>query len=245
MATVKQANIAVGNFFFRHRNTLFPILFVSSILSARPYIIGNPIVDRLLVVCGSLIACAGQAVRLLTIGYEYIERGGKAGKVYASHLVQGRVYALTRNPMYLGNGLIAVGATMVAGAPVVYAIVLPFFLFVYQALIAAEEVYLHSRFGKEYEQYCRSVNRLWPAVSRAQEVLAGLSYDWKRAIRKDLSTLTGLATSLMALRVWRLFWLQGWAEVKAVMPGAAAWMAAVLLLYSFAWYLKKERRFFY
>ena len=47
---------------------------------------------------------------MLTIGYEYIVRGGRQGKVYAEDLVQGGVFAHSRNPLYLGNLLIIVGS---------------------------------------------------------------------------------------------------------------------------------------
>ena len=200
-------NIAVGDFFFKYRNALFPVLFALAALIGRPQVIlGNPALDRALGVCGVLVALTGQLVRLITIGYEYIERGGKEGKVYASRLVQGGVYALTRNPMYLGNGLIAIGMTMVAGAPLIYLIVLPLFLYIYQAIIAAEETYLRRQFGAEYERYCAAVNRLLPALDKARRVLAPLSYNWRQAVRKDLSTMAGLFLGLILLPVFRRLW---------------------------------------
>ena len=119
-APLQRWNIAVGNFFFKYRNALFPAMFVLVVLTLRPGIMfGNPSLDRLLAACGAVVALAGQLVRLATIGFEYIERGGRDRRVYASRLVQGGVYGLTRNPMYVGNGLIAIGLTMAAGSPVI------------------------------------------------------------------------------------------------------------------------------
>lgn len=238
-------NIAVGQFFFRRRNTLFPLLMVLAVLVNRPVIIGNPTLDRWLVVCGAAIALLGQAVRLATIGYEYIERGGKQGKVHASHLVQGGVYALTRNPMYLGNGLIAIGITMVAGAPVIYLVVLPFFLFVYHAIIVAEETYLRRAFGAEYARYCATVNRLLPSLRKAPAALGPLTYDWGRAIRKELSTLLGLSLGLVLLPVWRQLWFEGWKPVWRETPLVLLIVLAMLGLYGLAVYLKKQRKIFY
>ncbi len=238
-------NIAFGNFFFKYRNYLFPVLFAAVVLFGRPHILGPVWLDQLLTVCGALIALLGQAVRLLTIGYEYIERGGKAGRVYASHLVRGGVYALTRNPMYLGNGLIAIGMTMVTGAPLIYGLVLPLFLCIYQALIVAEEVYLRRTFGQEYEQYCAEVPRLIPAWSRSTQVLSGLAYDWRRAVRKDLSTLAGLFLGLTLLPLWRTYWLEGWGAAKAAAPWHVGAALLTLLLYGIAVYLKKQKLVFY
>ena len=48
--------------------------------------------------------------------------------------------------MYVGNGLISIGMTMLLGSPMGYLILIPFFLFVYQAIVAAEEAYLRKKF---------------------------------------------------------------------------------------------------
>ncbi len=246
MTRLRQLNIAVGNYFFRYRNALFPVLFVLAGLLGRPrLILSDPRVDALLSWCGVPIALLGQAIRLITIGYEYIERGGRAGKVYASHLVHGGVYALTRNPMYLGNALIAVGLTVLAGSPLLYLVVLPFFLFVYQAIVAAEEAYLRRQFGAEYAAYCARVPQWLPAWSRIGPALSGLDYDWRKAVRKELSTLTGLLLGLICLPVLRGYWLRGWQAVhdRAIVSGMG--VLVVLLLFPVLAQLKKHRKLFY
>ena len=242
---MRRWTVAVGDFFFKYRNGLFPLLFVLAALVARPRTIGTPALDRTLVLCGMVVALAGELVRLVTIGYEYIERGGKAGKVYASRLVQGGVYALTRNPMYLGNGLIAIGMTMVAGAPLLYAAVLPLFLYIYHAIIAAEEAYLRRQFGAEYEAYCASVNRIVPSLSKARQALGRLKYRWREAVRKDLSTMAGLLLGLILLPAGRRIWLDGWAAVREDVPRILGGAAGVLAVYAIAVALKRQRKVFY
>ena len=116
-----------GHFFFKFRNALFPIVFVLLFLFSRPSLfLGSEFLDRYVVLLGSLIALAGQAFRLLVIGFAYIKRGGKNGKVYAETLVTKGFYAHTRNPMYVGNFLIAFGLGLVYGSPWVYFFVIPF-----------------------------------------------------------------------------------------------------------------------
>ena len=245
MTPLRRWNIAVGNFFFTYRNAVFPATFALVVLVLRPRVIGTPALDRRLVLCGVAVALAGEAVRLATIGFEYIERGGKNKQVYASRLVQGGVYGLTRNPMYVGNGLIAIGLTMAAGSPAIYAVVLPFFLFIYQAIISAEEAYLRRRFGEDYDRYCARVNRFLPSFREASRAFAGMRYDWKSAVRKELSTLAGLFIGLRLLPVWRLYWLEGWAAAKAAAPSALAAVLGILTGFGFLVYLKKLRRVFY
>jgi len=159
-ATIGSWNIAIGNFFFRYRNALFPLVFLLSVIVLRPkFLLGNPTVNRFVIILGVALAVFGQVFRLMTIGWEYIHRGGKDGKVYAQRLVQRGMYGITRNPMYVGNALIAVGMALSTCSPVIYGLIIPFFLFVYQAIVSAEEHYLRNKFGAEYEAYRARVNR--------------------------------------------------------------------------------------
>ena len=238
--------IAFGRWCFRYRNAAFPIIFVSAALILRPRLMGgHPGLDRALVDAGALIALLGEAVRLLTIGLDYVERGGKNKQVAASQLVQGGIYAHTRNPMYLGNLLIAGGMSMVMGAPGSYLILIPLFIFVYHAIMSTEEAFLHQKFGADYVAYCNRVPRMWPLMRGLGRTIGGMEYHWRRAIRKDLSTIVGLLLGLIALPVWRSYFLEGLNAAKARLPIAAAEMASVLVLYVVLHALKKHRIFFY
>lgn len=246
LATVRCWNIAIGNFFFRYRNALFPAVFLLVALTIRPGIIlGSPTLDRILPALGAAVALAGQMVRLITIGCDYIHRGGKDGQVYAQRLVQGGMYAITRNPMYLGNALIAVGMTMVAGSPIAYVLVIPFFLFVYQAMVSAEEEYLRNKFGRDYDEYCATVNRFVPFLHGVRQSFSGMRYDWKRALRKDLGTIVGLTMGFILLSVWRTYFLHGLAAAEAAALRVAYLVIGGSILYGLLLYLKKRRRLFY
>ena len=154
------------------------------------------------------------------------------------------IYAHTRNPMYVGNALIAIGVTLVTSSPMTYAIVIPFFLYVYWSLISAEEAYLLKRFGDEYRAYCDAVPRFFPSFRGLRSTLA-LPYDWKRAVRKELSTIAGLLLGLIALSLGRTYFLHGWTAAQAAAPQALMVMAGILILYGFLVALKRARHFFY
>ncbi|MDB5841584.1 MAG: hypothetical protein JWQ23_3536, partial [Herminiimonas sp.] len=71
-------NEKIGGFFFRYRNAIGPLLFLLALFIGNPaYPLGQPDLDILFDVLGVTCALLGQALRILTIGYEYIERGGK------------------------------------------------------------------------------------------------------------------------------------------------------------------------
>ncbi|MGH7927592.1 MAG: methyltransferase family protein [Candidatus Binatia bacterium] len=238
-------NIDIGNFFFRYRNALFPLIFATGALTLHPQIMFDSlVVDRILVVTGIVVAALGQALRLITIGFDYIHRGGKDGQVYAGRLVRGGVYGITRNPMYVGNALISIGMTMHFGSPLAYLIVMPFFLFVYQAIVAAEEHYLRRKFSAEYEDYEKSVNRYVPALSRFREAFAGMRFDWRTSIRKDLGTIVGLIIGLILLPVWRAYFLYG-REATHGAAMRALWLSlGIGVIYLFLLKLKKRDRLF-
>lgn len=235
-------NVAAGNFFFKYRNSAFPLIFALAILLMRPrMLLGDPALDRWLILTGAGIAVLGQAIRLTTIGFEYIDRGGKEGKVYASRLVDRGVYGLSRNPMYVGNALIAVGMSMVTGSPQAYLVLIPLFLFIYEAIVAAEEHYLAPRFGAEYRAYCARVPRWLPALGNIPRAFAGMRYNWKRSLRQDLSTITALLLGLILFPLWRLLFIAGLEAATAAAPRAVLLAGAVLVVYGALVWMKKNK----
>lgn len=242
---MQSVNVAIGNFFFRYRNALFPLIFVFGALLLRPQrMFGSVIADQLLAVAGVVIALLGEAVRLITIGFQYIHRGGKDGKVYAWRLVRGGMYGITRNPMYVGNGLIAIGMTMYFGSPLGYLIVIPFFLFVYQAIIAAEEAYLQIKFAAEYAAYALNVNRILPSLSSARESFSGMRFDWRRSIKKDLGTIAGLTIGFNLVPVWRAYFLYDAAVAKTAAVRGCWSILAITAVYLILLKLKRGNRLF-
>jgi len=105
--------IALGQFFFRYRNAVFPLMMLVALAIVRPrYSFGSPSSDWLVDAVGLVLIFAGQTLRVITIGYDYIRRGGRDGRVYAEGLVQGGVFAHCRNPLYLGNILVSGSANL-------------------------------------------------------------------------------------------------------------------------------------
>jgi protein-S-isoprenylcysteine O-methyltransferase Ste14 len=236
------------------RKFLFPLpqraissrLFVERVIVLRPKLLfGSPTMNRFVIIIGIAMAVFGQSFRLMTIGWEYIHRGGKNGKVYAKRVVKRGMYGITRNPMYVGNALIAVGMGLSTCSPVVYGLIIPFFLFVYQAIVSAEEQYLRNKFGAEYEAYCARVNRFIPSLRLIPEAFSGMRYNGTLALRHDLSTIVGFAMGLIALPVWRTYFLEGLPEAHTAAVKAVILSCAVGLVYAPLLYLKRHERLFY
>jgi protein-S-isoprenylcysteine O-methyltransferase Ste14 len=225
----------LGDFFFRVRNILFPVVFLFCL------IIGSPRSSPVLDILGLLIAGLGQALRMLTIGYEYIERGGRDRKVHASRLVQGGVFAHLRNPLYLGNLLIALGLALLINATAFYLIFMPFILFAYGAIIRAEERFLLQKFGDEYKEYCLRVRRWIPKTGGFERTRAGMRFNWTRVLLKEYNTTFTLLAALAGLHIWSAYRIRGSDAFPPLAP-AVAIIAAWAALYLGVRFLKKTGR---
>src|SRR3546814_4215332 len=89
----------------------------------------------------------------------YIVRGGKDKKVYANTLVINGLFAHCRNPLYVGNILMLVGVGILVNSLIYLLIFIPLFLFIYQAIVLAEERFLRNKFGSDFDAYTKRVHR--------------------------------------------------------------------------------------
>jgi len=109
-------------------------------------------------------------------------------------------YAYTRNPLYLGSWLLALGVSVLmppSGAA--------FFLVAFSAfvllLIQAEERFLSTKQGDLYQQYRRTVPRLWPRVSGGNAATTAARPRWVQALLAE--TYPVAITLCFAVLAWR------------------------------------------
>lgn len=165
--------IKIGNFFFHYRNGLFPFAYALLFLPSRPLLADY----RTAAIAGLVVALTGQLIRAVTVGLDYIKRGGRDRQVYADRLVVGGIFAHSRNPLYVGNYLILLGVGLASNSLLFFSVAIPFFTLVYWTIIAAEENYLRNKFGGEFDAYCRRVNRLWPQFSGLGRTMASMEFN--------------------------------------------------------------------
>jgi len=233
--------VALGQILFRFRNGLFPLVLLVAILGGTPrFLMGDPGWDSFMDALGVLVAALGLGVRGFTIGFEYVVRGGRNHQVYADRLVTGGVYAHTRNPMYIGNGLIVLGISLILNAPIFYAVCLPLLILAYGSIIAAEEHYLRQKFGVEFDEYCRQVPRLVPRLAGLRRSLEGIPFNWRRLIVKEYGTIFSTVLTVFLATLWDDYRILG----PAALPSSQAmilFLAPLAIFYILAWVLKKMR----
>lgn len=235
--------VSIGNFFFKYRNIIF-ILFYAVLFVPSPPLFSGKILgpDFYLwpIILGLVITCLGQAIRGATIGLAYIVRGGKEGKPYADGLVTEGIFSHCRNPLYVGNILMLLGVGILANSLIYVAVMMPVFLFIYQAIVLAEENFLRSKFGPGYDAYCKNVNRWIPKISGLKKTFSGMHFNWKRWVLREHTTqfiwLCGIAL-LLLLNYPQLDDRDDRMEALAISLGG------LVLLYVLVRYLKKTGRF--
>ncbi len=177
--------IRTGNWFFHYRNYIFP-LFYAALFIPSPGIFQN---SGLALGLGFLFIAAGILVRVTTIGLVYIIRGGSGRKLYAEDLVQGGIYKVCRNPMYLGNMLLIFGFSLLANSLLYTLIFVPMFMLIYYAIIRAEEEYLGKKFGAAYQEFKSQTSSILPDLRHLKSAVQGHKFNWKKVINKEQTAL--------------------------------------------------------
>jgi len=230
--------IRIGNFIFHYRNGLFPLIYCLLIIQG-PTLFGN---YKTAAIVGFCVALLGQSIRAVTIGLDYIIRGGKDRRVYAERLVTGGIFNHCRNPLYLGNFIIVVGVAIAANSIIYMSIAIPFFIFAYAAIIAAEENFLRGKFGEEFNTYCRRVNRLLPNLSGLMTTLNGMTFNWRRLISAEYGS-TYIWLAAITLVTLRNLWAHGdYNPNNPLVWTLWSCLGFVSLAYCLARFLKKTGR---
>ena len=183
--------VSIGNFFFKYRNWIFILFYAALFIPSWPLFSPTqfgPCYYIWPISIGLFVTCLGQLIRGLTIGLAYIVRGGKEGKPYAEGLVTEGIFNHCRNPLYVGNILMLLGVGILANSLVYVAIVIPVFLFIYQAIVLAEENFLRGKFGPGFDDYCKKVNRWFPNLKGIGKTFRSMEFNWKRWILKEHTT---------------------------------------------------------
>jgi protein-S-isoprenylcysteine O-methyltransferase Ste14 len=129
------------------------------------------------------LALAGEALRIWASGH--IEK--------TKRLATGGPYAHTRNPLYLGSLLIALGVAVACASPWVVLAVAAYFVAFYPAVMREEAAFLAAKFPSEYAAWAAAVPLFWPRptpggprVSRFEWAQVATNREWRTVLALPL-----------------------------------------------------------
>jgi protein-S-isoprenylcysteine O-methyltransferase Ste14 len=154
---------------------------------------------------GFAVTFLGECLRIWAVSHAggATRTTGEAGA--GAELITHGPFAYVRNPLYLGNFLIALGFCLMAAAwmPWILFIFLALFGMQYRLIISLEEEHLRERFGKIYADYMAQVPRFLPRFTpfRPQQT-PGMPLGRALYIEKD-TLLSTLLISLAIFMRWK------------------------------------------
>jgi protein-S-isoprenylcysteine O-methyltransferase Ste14 len=140
------------------------------------------------------VAAAGEAVRIWASGH--IEK--------TRILATGGPYAHSRNPLYFGSILMALGVAIASASPWVILALVVYLAAFYPSVVRSEAAYLSGKFPREYEEWSRAVPlflpRLTPGgprLSRFEWARVGMNKEWRTALAVPVVALLLFLRSLL------------------------------------------------
>jgi protein-S-isoprenylcysteine O-methyltransferase Ste14 len=169
------------------RRARVPLGFAFAILY---FVLARPTVLSL--AAGGLITLVGLSVRAIASGH--VRKN--------EELATSGPYAHTRNPLYLGSTLIALGFAIAGRNWWIGAALVVFFVVIYLPVIRSEETFLRARFA-EFAEYESNVPRLLPRITAWRHASGSFSWALYRQHR-EYNALTGAAvlTAALVVKMW-------------------------------------------
>jgi protein-S-isoprenylcysteine O-methyltransferase Ste14 len=145
------------------------------------------------IILGAVVAFPGILLRALASGH--VKKN--------EELTTSGPYAYTRNPLYLGSLIMAVGFAIAAQSLWILALMLVMFFAIYVPVIRSEEDFLRAKFTN-FDQYAHNVPRLFPRLTPFGNTVANFSPSLY-AQHREYNAILGTA-AVMAALVAKLWW---------------------------------------
>lgn len=153
--------------------------------------LARPTIQSILI--GAAIAIPGLLTRALASGH--VQKN--------EQLATSGPYAYTRNPLYVGSFILAIGFGVAARNWWIAALMVVMFLAIYLPVIGGEENYLRGHFP-EFDDYARRVPRLFPRFSPYRKSTG--SFSWALYLKhREYNALIG-AVAILGMLAAKLHW---------------------------------------
>jgi|SRR5581483_2463714 len=154
--------------------------------------LAHPTVASLII--GTLVALPGLLLRALASGH--VKKN--------EELTVTGPYSYTRNPLYLGSLILAIGFALASRNWIIAAVIVVLFFFIYLPVIRGEEAFLRQQFP-EFDNYASNVPRLFPRLTSYRKDSGSFSFDLYRKHREYNAALG--ATAVIAILIAKLIFI--------------------------------------
>lgn len=138
-----------------------------------------------------LVGLSGLFIRLHVVGYAAENTSGKnTAEQKADEVNSTGIYSIVRHPLYLGNFLMWLGATLlIANVWFVLVFCLVYWVY-YERIMYAEEAYLRDKFGDKYLDWANSVPTFFPRLKNYKK--PSLPFNFMKAIKSEKNSFAAL-----------------------------------------------------
>jgi protein-S-isoprenylcysteine O-methyltransferase Ste14 len=191
-----------GEYFFKWRSYLPLVmagLFILALAQFR-YPFANHGLDQAWDAGCLALALLGQAVRFFTVGF--VPRGTSGRNTreqVADTLNTTGMYAVVRNPIYLGNFIIWFGLSLFMKSLWFTAIITLCFTVFYERIIFREEGFLREKFGDAFVQWAAATPAIIPQFKNWQP--PSLPFSFKSALVREYGTFFAIITTFTVLEL--------------------------------------------
>ena len=236
----------IGRWLFRRQGEIQIPFVLGAVALLRPeYPFGSHLFDVLMDMVGLLFMVAGLGIRFWVIGYRKRGTSQRRGaEIRSSELITDGLYGYVRNPLYLGNLVIAAGVMILFFniwlIPVFFCLVSHYYL-----IIRAEEAYLEKRFGGTYRTYKQSTPRLIPAIWKRKHHPPDRKFDWNQVVKKEKDLALAVVLTPVVIEIYEELLHEGWWQFLTEHWGELAVYVTVAMTAFFMWWVvrcQKRRR---
>jgi len=149
------------------------------------------------ILIGACVGLLGLAIRAYAAGYLHKQ----------AVLTTTGPYARTRNPLYFGSSILALGAAIAMNSWLSAALLLLYFALVYTLVMRREEIELRGHHGSAFDAYANSVPLFFPKLAApSQPTATAATFSWSqyRKNHEYQAALGFLFLLLLLVIIWRL-----------------------------------------
>jgi len=222
-----------GNWLFRHRGAL-PLIILAAGIGVYLYEMmmadhhPTPARTFMFEIACLLITFLGLSIRCYTVGYTPANTSGRNTEQQVADVLNTTgIYSLVRHPLYLANFIMWLGIALVVGNLWFVFLFCLLFMLYYERIMFAEEQFLRSKFGEDYDFWAGTIPAFIPSLTRIRFSKSSTLFSWKKVLKKEKTGLMAMFVVFALLNIVRgLVWGKNYYNYYIIITACA-----VLLFY--------------